>query len=122
MRGGTNFRVRLAMADRPPFRLVRNARTAFSAATQPIDIQQLYTCIPASAKSARDPNRTLSSNWYHSAPVGRMRRADVALTESSNRGTGRVLWLRAADALRAWLNDHSDNSRAQRAAGAAFVI
>src|SRR6267378_2542710 len=50
-----------------------------------------------------------------------MRRANVALTESE-RGTGRVLWLRAADALRGWLNDHSDNSRAQRAAGAAFVI
>ena len=51
-----------------------------------------------------------------------MRRADVALTESSDRGTSRVLWLRAADALRAWLNDHSDNSRAQRAAGTAFAI
>jgi O-antigen/teichoic acid export membrane protein len=51
-----------------------------------------------------------------------MRRADVALTESSDRGTGRVLWLRVAGALRAWLNDHSDNSRAQRAAGAAFAI
>ena len=46
----------------------------------------------------------------------------MALTESSDRGPSRVLWLRAADAVRAWLNDHSDNSRAQRAAGTAFAI
>ena len=29
---------------------------------------------------------------------------------------------RAADCVRAWLADHSDNSRAQRAAGTAFLI
>lgn len=46
----------------------------------------------------------------------------MALTESSEQGSGRPLPLRAADAVRAWLNDRSDNSRAQRAAGTAFVI
>jgi O-antigen/teichoic acid export membrane protein len=45
----------------------------------------------------------------------------VALTESTNRG-GRLSLTRAIDSVRAWLADHSDSSRAQRAAGTAFAI
>jgi O-antigen/teichoic acid export membrane protein len=44
----------------------------------------------------------------------------VALTES-NDGAGR-LWARVSDMLRVWLTDRSDRSRAQRAAGVAFLI
>ena len=46
----------------------------------------------------------------------------MALTESTDRGAGRLLLARATDAVRAWMADHSDKSRAQRAAGTAFVI
>jgi O-antigen/teichoic acid export membrane protein len=46
----------------------------------------------------------------------------VALTESTDRGAGRLLLARVTDSLRAWLKDHSDSSRAQRAAGLAFAI
>ncbi len=45
----------------------------------------------------------------------------MALTESSDRGAARVM-TRASDMLRAWLTDHSDRTRAQRAAGLAFAI
>jgi len=43
---------------------------------------------------------------------------DVALTESSTA----PFVARTIDAVRGWLSDHSDRSRAQRAAGAAFLI
>ena len=42
----------------------------------------------------------------------------MALTES----TRAPFVARTIDAVRAWLTDHSDRSRAQRAAGAAFLI
>jgi O-antigen/teichoic acid export membrane protein len=45
----------------------------------------------------------------------------VALTDSTDRG-GRPGVTRGIDSVRAWLTDHSDNSRAQRAAGLAFLI
>ncbi len=45
----------------------------------------------------------------------------MALTESTDRG-GRHLVTRTTDLVRAWLANHSDASRAQRAAGAAFLI
>jgi O-antigen/teichoic acid export membrane protein len=43
---------------------------------------------------------------------------DVALTESTNA----PFVARTIDAVRGWLSDHSDRSRAQRAAGTAFLI
>lgn len=45
----------------------------------------------------------------------------MALTESSERGNGRLIG-RATDVLRAWLTDRSDRGRAQRTAGLAFAI
>jgi O-antigen/teichoic acid export membrane protein len=45
----------------------------------------------------------------------------VALTESTDRSASRLM-ARVADSLRAWLIDRSDRSRAQRAAGLAFLI
>jgi O-antigen/teichoic acid export membrane protein len=45
----------------------------------------------------------------------------VALTESNNR-SGHLSLTRTIGSVRAWLADHSDNSRAQRAAGTAFLI
>jgi O-antigen/teichoic acid export membrane protein len=50
---------------------------------------------------------------------GTRRSADVALTESS---LTLPFVARSMDAVRAWLSDHSDRSRAQRAAGTAFLI
>src|SRR5215213_4534872 len=44
----------------------------------------------------------------------------VALTEITDRG--RLSFARGIESVRAWLTDHSDNSRAQRAAGTAFAI
>src|SRR4051795_1625970 len=46
------------------------------------------------------------------------RSVDVALTESSTA----PFVARTIGAVRGWLADHSDNSRAQRAAGTAFLI
>src|SRR4051812_8152001 len=46
------------------------------------------------------------------------RSLDVALTES----TRAPFIARTIEAVRAWMSDHSDRSRAQRAAGAAFLI
>lgn len=46
------------------------------------------------------------------------RSVDVALTESSRE----PFVARTMSAVRAWLTDHSDRSRAQRAAGTAFLI
>src|SRR5436309_13862064 len=53
------------------------------------------------------------------------RSVDVALSESTSapaeRSSGPFL-ARTIDAVRGWLTDHSDRSRAQRAAGTAFLI
>ncbi len=46
----------------------------------------------------------------------------MALSESTDRGAGRLLLDRLTSPLRAWLADGSDHSRAQRAAGSAFLI
>ena len=45
----------------------------------------------------------------------------MALTDSTDRGAGRLM-ARVPDSLRVWLTDRSDSSRAQRAAGVAFLI
>ena len=46
----------------------------------------------------------------------------MALTESTDRNAGRVLFARASYRVRVWLTDRSDTSQAQRAAGVAFLI
>jgi len=45
----------------------------------------------------------------------------VAFTSTGNSDRGSFL-ARTIDAVRAWMTDHSDRSRAQRAAGTAFLI
>ena len=46
----------------------------------------------------------------------------MALTGTEGAERGGLFTARLAGAVRAWLNDHSDSSRAQRAAGTAFLI
>src|SRR5262245_2267730 len=55
------------------------------------------------------------------ASVPRKREERVAFTGADQTRRGTTL-TRFADAVRAWLTDHSDRSRAQRAAGTAFLI
>lgn len=81
----------------------------------------LFQSASHSANFLKTANRTLSSACYQSGRGKAERSVGVALTESTDR-TGRLLVTRTVDSVRAWLTDHSDSSRAQRAAGTAFAI
>jgi O-antigen/teichoic acid export membrane protein len=54
--------------------------------------------------------------------AGKLPEARVAFTSTEPANRGASFLARTREAVRAWRTDHSDRSRAQRAAGAAFLI
>src|SRR6185437_15075464 len=82
----------------------------------------LHHFIPAAAPGAFPPKTQPKVKPWLLLPRCSKPEVRVAFTSTEPSHRGASFLARTIEAVRAWLADHSDRSRAQRAAGTAFLI